>query len=509
MLGDPVELQALGGALGKRNRAQRFAAGALKAAIGHAEAAAGVAGIIKTLLCFEHEEITPNKHLTTLNPHIDMDRIPIVAPRDKTRWPRGDQPRVAGVSSFGFSGTNAHVILQEPPFRPSQGKRSRADCSHVLTISARTEAALNALCSRYRDYLSGEESEPIGDIAFTTNVGRVHFAKRLAIVSNSHETAREALEATLRGEPHSAVFKADTFVRQRVSFLFGEQLLFDAPVLVSTYALNARFRAAVDRCCCFMPPSSASIVKACFEDTNAINSNRGQVDHQPSANLLVFATQYGLADLWSSWGVLPTGLTGFGIGELVALCVGGMCSLERAISIVSTEELPAVAGIPKTVAPKDHLPVFLSHLSRQAEVNDPETIKQVPVVPKSLTNALQWSAGICTTMLTFGTLKLKKHAFEDLGSVSKDFADLWAKRLDAGQIARSVAQLYSRGYPLDWKAFHSGLTKRRILLPTYPFQRKRYWIDRVRRNRSKGDKYTRFWEEGFNPRARRRYLKHL
>src|SRR5581483_11136183 len=169
-LGDPIEMHALGATLGRERSADRpVVIGSVKTNIGHLEAAAGIAGLIKVVLALQHAEIPPNLHFKQLNPHIDLGGFSAVVPTMRLPWPRGAAPRIAGISSFGFSGTNAHVILEEAPEQSPLGAIDADRPLHLLALSAKSEAALRDIAGRFAARLADDGSASIQDLAFTAN----------------------------------------------------------------------------------------------------------------------------------------------------------------------------------------------------------------------------------------------------------------------------------------------------------------------------------------------------
>lgn len=200
-LGDTTELEALVNTYcAARESSNPLLIGSVKTNIGHLEAAAGIAGVIKTILCLRHGQIPAHLHFQRPNPHIPWEQYPIVVPRELTPWPKGAQPRRAGVSSFGFSGTNAHVILEEAP---SEGERASSPAPspslQVLPLSAKSPEALRELAAAYVKFL-GETGSALADICFTAGVGRSHFGHRMAVVGSTVEEVRETLQQRLDGE---------------------------------------------------------------------------------------------------------------------------------------------------------------------------------------------------------------------------------------------------------------------------------------------------------------------
>jgi len=184
-LGDPIEMHALGATLGRGRPSDRpVTIGSVKTNIGHLEAAAGMAGLIKVVLALEHSEIPPNLHFKALNPHIALDGFPAVLPTTRVPWPSGNGRRIAGISSFGFSGTNAHVIVEEPPQQAAGNRTAIERPLQVIGLSAKSEKALREQAGQLAERLARDPAA-IEDVAFTSNAGRTHFGYRLAAVAAS------------------------------------------------------------------------------------------------------------------------------------------------------------------------------------------------------------------------------------------------------------------------------------------------------------------------------------
>lgn len=208
-LGDPIEVNALGQVFGDRPPTEPLAIGSVKTNLGHTEAAAGMAGLIKTVLALQHAEIPANLHFQTPNPHIGWSDLPIHVPSHSLPWPPGTTPRIAGISAFGFSGTNAHVVLSDfsLPLPTSLPPPSADRPLHLLTLSARTEAALQQLARRYANHLSVHADLPLADVCFTANTGRSHFNQRLAIVAASLSELSTQLAAYTAGQNPEGLFQ--------------------------------------------------------------------------------------------------------------------------------------------------------------------------------------------------------------------------------------------------------------------------------------------------------------
>ncbi len=220
ILGDPIEVQALGMVMKNRPREQVCYLGSVKTNIGHLESAAGVAGFIKAVLAVHHGKIPPHLHFQQINPHIPIDELPFAIPTTLTDWPSDQQRRIAGVSSFGFGGTNAHIVVEAAP--PQERKENAVDRTHhLLTLSAHTEKALQDYAGRWAEFLNSHSEVPLADACFTANTGRAHFTTRAAVVAESREAFLEALRQLNRGEASAAIVQgeADPGARPKIAFL--------------------------------------------------------------------------------------------------------------------------------------------------------------------------------------------------------------------------------------------------------------------------------------------------
>ncbi len=336
-LGDPIELQALGAVLGAgRDPAHPLLVGSVKTNLGHLEAAAGVAGLIKAALMLQHETIAPHLHFETPTPHIAWDGLRLRVPTTLQPWAAGGR-RIAGVSSFGFSGTNAHVILEEAPARaPASAAPDRP--LHLVTLSARSEQALRALAGRYAAHLEAHPETPLADLAFTANRGRAHFEQRLATVVRDGESLRARLAAFAAGADPGADPGADgelfagycpAGAAPEVAFLFTGHGSHHAGMGRALYAVDPIFRAALDRCDALLRDEiDRTLPEILFGDGSLLEAMRYA---QPA----LFALQFALAELWQAWGVRPAVVAGHSAGEYVAAVVAGVLSLEDGLRLIA------------------------------------------------------------------------------------------------------------------------------------------------------------------------------
>jgi acyl transferase domain-containing protein/acyl carrier protein len=343
-VGDPIELKAIGAVLGRGRPAQDTCiVGSVKTNVGHLEAASGVAGLIKAALSLEHGQIPPNLHFTTPNPDIPFDALRLRVPRTVEQWPdTGAGPRLAGVNSFGFGGTNAHVILGAAPPRPVDHLDDRPDdgtrCARALLVplSARGPEALEARARSLVSFLtdpasSGEVS--LHDIGYTTSLRRGHHDHRLAVVARSTEELVERLDAFVAGQtrPHMSSGRGVPGRAQKPAFVFsgmgpqwwamGRQLLSDEPV----------FRQVVEQCDAVLRQHA----EWSLWDELTAEETRSRMHEPAVAQPATFALQVALAALWRSWGIEPAAIVGHSVGEVAAAHVAGVLDLEDAVRLIS------------------------------------------------------------------------------------------------------------------------------------------------------------------------------
>ena len=328
-LGDPIEVRALSAVLGgDPRRTQPLWIGAVKTNIGHCEVAAGVAGLAKVVLSLQHRTIPPHLHYKQTNPHIEFEPIPAQVPTAAVPWPDGDGPRLAGLSSFGLSGTNAHFVVEE--FRPALDDAEDEDAAaqagpHVLTLSARDAAALAALAGRWEEGLAPGGSlhqQPLRDLCFTASARRTHHRHRWAAVVSSADDARRKLAAFAAGtSPGGAPPR-----REHLAFVFSGQGSQWWAMGRSLMAKEPVFRAALEECLELFGALGDSAVSAAFRSDEASSRVADTEVAQPA----LFAIQVALARLLGSWGIRPDAVIGHSAGEVAAAHVAGALSLPDA-----------------------------------------------------------------------------------------------------------------------------------------------------------------------------------
>jgi acyl transferase domain-containing protein/pimeloyl-ACP methyl ester carboxylesterase/acyl carrier protein len=570
-LGDPIEVQALATVLGQDRAAHDpVLIGAVKTNIGHLEAASGIAGLIKTVLALQHQEIPPSLHFHHRSPHIPWDELPVTVPTHLMPWRAGGRPRLAGVSSFGFSGTNAHVILGEAPQRPAAAPGASRPV-HLLCLSAKDESALRELASSYHGHLAAASSVPLADVAHTAHTGRAHFTHRAALTAGSRAEMRDKLGALATspaagnqpsGRRTAGAAHAISAGGPPIAFLFTGQGAQYPGMSRQLYETLPTFRAAMQRCDELLRPHlDRSLLSVLYPTAGEAALLDDTTYTQPA----LFALEYALAEVWQSWGIAPSAAMGHSVGEYVALCVAGVLSLEDALSLIARRgrlmgELPRDGAMAAVFAPESEVAAAIAPHQELtiAAVNGPENtvisgptaavqevtaalrargtrVERLPVshafhspLMDPVLDALERAAGVVSfaepridlvsnltgermpTGQTLDAQYLRRHARETVrfgdGMASlhelgygtfveigprpvllgmgrrclPDDAGVWLPSLrknrgDWQSMLDGLGTLYTRGATVDWENFDRGFAGRRVILPTYPFQRQRYW----------------------------------
>lgn len=557
-LGDPIEAHSLAAVLGRdRAAGDRLVVGSAKTNVGHLEAAAGIVGLIKVVLSLHHEGIPPHLHFKQMNPHIDWMGTPVDIPVRLQPWKRGSRRRLAGVSSFGFGGTNAHVILEEAP-EVAKRPEGRERGTEVLTLSARTQPALERMAARLSGHLELHNDLPFGDVCFTANAGRADLAERAAWIVSEGASPAEALRAFqpfARGHAHAPA---------TVAFLFSGQGTQYASMGRQLYESESVFRSALDECEGLLAEHLPVKLKdVLFGDAAALLGETAYT--QP----VLFSVQWSLAALWRSWGIEPSAVVGHSVGEYAAAAVAGVFSLEDAIRLIAGRGrlMSSVAGgdgaMAAILAPADRVAEAVERVGARvviAAFNGPENVvisgaaddverierefaeggfrverlrvnlaahspqmdgiatafggiaaelkcsaPRIPLISTvtgrvagqaELADPGYWRRQLRQPVLFDRAMEtlagLSIGAFVEVGPGSTLLGmgralietedTLWApsirrSRLEAEQMAETLAALYVRGVPVNWTAYHAGGHRRKVSLPTYPFEQQRYWPD--------------------------------
>lgn len=387
-MGDPIEFAGLKRGF-STNKKGYCAIGSVKTNIGHLDAAAGIASLIKTVLAIEHKLLPPSLNFETPNPQIDFENSPFYVNTKLSEWETNGIPRRAGVSSFGFGGTNAHVILEEAP----QNQRSITSRPwQLLMLSAKTSSALDTATTNLVEHLKQNFQLNLADVAYTLQVGRREFEHRRIVVCKNIEDAVTALEDSKR------IFTNIQQTNQRpVAFMFTGLGTHYVNMAWELYQIEPTFQSAIDRCCEILKPLIGSDLKDilypdCHKTSNSaqdisrsgfdlrkmlgrapenVDENTQKLNQTRFTQPAIFVIEYALAQLWISWGIRPAAMIGYSIGEYVAACLAGVLSLEDALTLVAKraemiQELPGGAMLAVPLSQLEVRPLLNENLSLSA-----------------------------------------------------------------------------------------------------------------------------------------------
>lgn len=576
-LGDPIEMRAAAAALAQDRDAQNpLLVGSVKTNIGHLEAAAGMAGIIKVLLAMGHDRIPGQMNFETPNPHIPWDTMPVKVLTELTEWPK-DKRRIAGVSAFGMSGTNAHVIIESPGDRAptsaastngksksqpaalsTNGDSKTQPASQLLVLSGKSDEAVQTLAEDLARQISEDDSINLADIAYTTSVRRSHFERRAAVVAGNRSDAADQLKLLSRGGASDAVYQGGGRRAPKVAWQFTGQGSQYVGMGKQLYQSEPIFRAAIDHCDEVLKQwRSESLIEIMFNGDDQIDQTRWT---QPA----IFAVQMGLTKLLQSWGMQPDVVLGHSVGQYAAACVAGIMSWDDGLKLISERgrligDLPPGGKMLAVFAPLvaiQELINAIDDLSLAAlngthlVVSGPEetifafetALKERNVRTKLLTTSHAFHSALMEPALepfrefadsvTFETARLPlicnvagavlpieqqldgeywaRHIREPVqfsasieaaaemgceaileigpnavltrmaSAVWRGAANGLVSSLKKGvaedvALLHAVGNLYVLGAAPNFAAMHGEETRQSILLPTYPFQRRRFW----------------------------------
>ncbi len=458
ILGDAVELAALDRALGGERRGHPLLIGSVKTNIGHLEAAAGVAGLIKTVLSIGHGEIPAHLHFATPTGQVAWDKLAVKVAARATPWPATEdgRPRAAGVSAFGFTGTNAHVVLTGPPAVPYPAQAMARRRPFVLPVSGASEAARHDAGQRLAAYLDTLPDDALPDVCFTAGARRTHLEHRLVVVGDSRAELAERLRAASgkAGEEGSGVHSGTARAGEPVRFalVYGESLA-DLP-WASLDEQETAFRAALDAL-----------------DTEAVavlgRSVRAALREGTADRAAVVAALIALTALWRDHGVVPDALAGSGAGEIAAACAAGL--LSRRDALLAATGAP---GVRLSAGPATDL--YLASLSG----TDADTSAWQP---PAVSGPAPPEVGLAARLAAAG---IEVVVDAGLGSAAGLLATQAPEALSAiavaapgtGSLVQAAAALHVAGAPVDWETLLAG-RGRVVSLPAYPWQHRRHWID--------------------------------
>jgi len=565
-LGDPIEIAALTQVFQNSTKKKGFCAiGSVKTNIGHLDVAAGIAGLIKTVLALEHKEIPPSLYFERPNPIIDMGNSPFQVINKLTKWKSSGSPRRASVSSFGIGGTNAHLILEEAPTHLAPD-RSRSH--QLLLISARSDSALDMATKNLADHLKYHPEQKLADVAYTLQVGRKAFPQRRFVVCQNQEDAIAGLESL--SAPQFGNANIPEIAGREVIFMFSGQSSQYINMGRGLYKTEAVFKKEIDKCFKILLSHQSLDLKSLLypQDENKEESAE-KLKQTFITQPALFVIEYSLAKLLMSWGICPAALVGHSIGEYVAACLSGVFSLEDALTLVSArgrliQTLPAgsMIVVPLSV---DAIQPFLNEKLSIAVINSPSrcvisgkkedisnlrkelthnsiivrelhtshafhsnmmepileefaqevgqitlNIPQIPFVsnvsgtwisPEEVTTPDYWVRHLRQTVRFSDCintlLEESKRVFIEVGpgntlsSLTKQHSNRLKgqhvivslmrhpddKESDVAVILKALGQIWTAGIDVNWAKFYRDENRCRLPLPTYPFERKRHWIE--------------------------------
>ncbi|MHC5613933.1 MAG: type I polyketide synthase [Nostoc sp.] len=345
VLGDPIEIAALTKSFRARTEKKNFCAiGSVKTNIGHLDTAAGVAGLIKTILALKHKQIPPSLHFEQPNPQIDFANSPFYVNSTLSEWKTKETPRRAGVSSFGIGGTNAHVILEEAPVQEQGRHGEQGRKYHLLVLSAKTESALETATTNLVKHLQQHPEINLADVAYTLSVGRRMFDHRRIVVCQDLNDAVKILETK---DPQRVFTYFQEPSEREIVFMFPGQGSQYVEMGRELYQTEPIFRKQVDYCCeILIPILGLDLRTILYPREEQATVAAQQLTQTYITQPALFVVEYALAKLWMAWGVRPSAMVGHSIGEYVAATLAGVFSLEDALMLVTTrgqlmQQMPA------------------------------------------------------------------------------------------------------------------------------------------------------------------------
>ncbi|MDZ7967790.1 MAG: beta-ketoacyl synthase N-terminal-like domain-containing protein [Nostoc sp. DedSLP03] len=568
-LGDLIEIAALTQAFNQTTDKKGFCAiGSVKTNLGHLDTAAGVAGLIKTVLALQHKMLPPSLHFETPNPKIDFANSPFYVNTTLTEWKTNNIPRRAGVSSFGMGGTNAHVILEETPVleQGSRGAGEQGRNYQLLCLSAKSASALEKATANLITHLKEHPELNLGDVAYTLNSGRRGFNHRRMLIC---QDLKDVVENLSNLATQQVITNYTEITERPVVFMFPGQGSQYVNMAREIYETEAVFQEQVDYCSEILKPLlGLDLRRILYPSDEKIDEVSKQLQQTGIAQSAIFVIEYALAKLWQSYGVEPQAAIGHSIGEYVAATLAEVFSLEDALSLVAArgqmmQQLPtgAMLSVP---LPADKVKSLLGQELSVAAINQPsqcvisgstaavdalqnqlatqgiecrrlhtshafhsqmmepileafaERVKKVtlnaPKLPyisnltgtwitvtqatnpdyyaQHLRSTVLFASGVEKLLATPEQVLLEVGPGHTLATLVKRHPDKAAtqtvltsvrhpqeKQSDIVVLFNTFGQLWLAGVKVDWFGFYSQDEYYRLPLPTYPFERDRYWID--------------------------------
>ena len=462
-VGESIEVGALNAVYGQNRPTERpLAIASVKTNIGHTEAASGVASLLKVVLALQKKQIPPHLHLKQPNTHIEWDEIPLKVPTELMPWKK-ESSRFAGISAFGFSGTNAHIVLEEAP-TPEPVESSPERPLHLLALSAKTETALVQLAQKYQKYLAANPDLDLANVCFSANSGRSHFQHRLSILASTTAELKDKLTAFNTDRKGKDIYRGEANGEPKIAFLFPDLNLKQWQMSRQLYDTQPTFRQAIDRCAEILEPHL---------DKPLLEILYSPAPSTPSA---LFALEYALYCLWQSWSIKPSAVMGYGIGEYVAACISGVFSLEDALKLVVVGEKDKLAQVANRVTYSQPQLNLISIFTSKPDTN----ITTAEYWCRPLESDTNFAANL-NNLVKEGVLLPIVPLDSDLVNSLPKLPYLLTSFNSSGNewqwLLENLSQLYVRGTNVDWIGFDRDYSRRRIPLPTYPWQHKRHWFE--------------------------------
>ncbi|HLF78079.1 MAG TPA: SDR family oxidoreductase [Dehalococcoidia bacterium] len=569
-VGDPIEMAALTQAFRASTDKEAFCRiGSAKANIGHTDTAAGVIGLIKTVLALENKTFPPLSNFREPNPKLSLEHSPFLIRTQAEHWNAPGGPRRAGVSSLGVGGTNAHVVVQEAPATDSTPSTQPWQ---LLPLSARSETVLDNLSSALADSLERDHSRELADVAYTLQTGRAAFEQRRVVVASSSDDAVKVL----RGEEKRRLIGGqDKNDLPRVTFLFPGGGTSYPNMSRELYETQAVFRTHVDECLSILERLlEMDLSKVLYPDDDRLEDAKAEMAKMRCSLPSTFIVEYAMAKLLMHFGVEPDAMSGHSLGEYTAACLSGVISLEDALSMVversllidsvqgggmltvplteaelmdllppdvslatiNTPDLCVVSGTNESIdsfeallksrdvspqrvaiaaAGHSHLldPILDRFHARLTRVKfhaperrfisnvtgtwvDPEAVRTPDYWVGHLRNTVRFSQGMTELLKEPGRIFLEVGPGQTLATLARHqssppraalttMGPAERTRSEAEFFLMTLGRLWSEGVAIDWDILHEGEERRRVPLPSYPFERKDYWIDPTPRSASK------------------------
>jgi len=563
-LGDPIEIAGLTKTFRRTTSKRGYCAiGSVKTNIGHLDAASGVAGLIKVVLALERRMLPPSLNFRKPNPNIDFENSPFFVQQALSEWRPANGIRVAGVSSFGIGGTNAHVVVEEAP---QQSASTTTQPWQLLTISAKTSSALEKATVNLADFLEEHPEMNLSDVAFTLQTGRKPFDHRRSVVVQSLDDSVSVLRSQ---DPRRISTHTRSASDKTVVFMFPGQAAQCVHMGLEIYQTERVFRETVDYCCEVLKPFlDVDLLKVLYPPEDQAEDAEEKINQTAITQPAIFTIEYAMARLWMHWGLRAESMLGHSIGEYVAACLSGVFSLEDALSLVA-ERGRLMNSMPEgsmlaTRADENEIRRYLNGDLSVAAVNGPSTCVvsgpteaiavlqrqleaekigcrllktshafhskmmeaavepfrklfshisvSAPKIPfisnvtgtwiapeqaidpdywaSHLRETVRFSDGLRTLLKNSQPILLEVGPGKTLTSFAKQHPSKATDQIvlssfgysrepssDLASVLSTLCELWTAGAAVDWPTFHSERGGKRVPLPTYPFERLRYWLE--------------------------------